>query len=515
MVFKNKKVMLIIRDGWGYKEEKTNNPILEANTPETDRLMKKYPNILLKTSGESVGLPKGYQGNSEVGHMTIGAGRIIYTPFERINHEIEQKSFFSNKILLNAINNCKKNNSVLHVIGLIQVEGVHSHINHLFAILDLCKKEKFTNVLIHAITDGRDSPVTNSVKNVGKVISKIKELGFSKIATVSGRYYSMDRDKRWDRTKKAYDCIIDGKCDEEYDDVMIQIKKCHENQEFDEFILPRRLKGYIGVKDNDSIIFFNYRTDRPRQLTQAVVEPDFSGFNRKKKRVYYVGMTNYYNSENFNVAFMDEPIKNILGEVISKNGLKQLRISETEKYAHVTFFFNSQIEKPFLNEERILIPSPKVATYDLMPEMSVFLIKDKLIEEINKNKHDFIVTNLVNCDMVGHTGKLDAIKKAIESVDKATGEIVKAGLSNDYTILIFADHGNSEDFNENVRTSHTINPVPLILISNDEDLKKCNLRNLSGLSDIASTVLELMGINIPSDMTGKSIIQGKNGRIQL
>jgi 2,3-bisphosphoglycerate-independent phosphoglycerate mutase len=506
MDVKTNKIILLIRDGWGYSDKKIKNAIIESNTPFTNRLMKEYPHTLIKTSGESVGLPEGYQGNSEVGHITIGSGRINFTPFERINYSIKDKSFFSNKELLNAINNCKKNKSVLHIIGLIQVEGVHSHINHLFALLDFCKEQGFYDVFIHAITDGRDSPVTDSIKNISLVIKKIKSLGFGKIVSVSGRYYTMDRDKRWDRTKIAYDCIVNGECSEEYKDIILQIKKCHENKEYDEFIKPRKITGYSGIKENDSIIFFNYRTDRPRQLTQAIVEKDFSGFKRNLLNLYYVGMTNYYNSDSFHVAFDDQPIKNILGEIISKKGYKQLRISETEKYPHVTFFFNSQNEEPYIGEDRILIPSPKVATYDLKPEMSVFEIADKLVEEINNKKYNLIVTNLVNCDMVGHTGKIEAIKKAIESVDSATEKIVEAGLFNDYTIFIFADHGNAEDYSDAYMTSHTINPVPLILVSNNESLKKASLKKDSGLYDIAPTVLSLMNIPVPKEMTGKNMI---------
>ncbi|MBR9705170.1 2,3-bisphosphoglycerate-independent phosphoglycerate mutase [Candidatus Pacearchaeota archaeon] len=504
---KKRKVILVIRDGWGYRKEKLKNAIFEAITPVTDKLMREYPNVLINTSGSSVGLPDGYQGNSEVGHMTIGSGRIIYSSLERINHSIKDKSFFKNIELVGAINNCKKNKSNLHIFGLIQVEGVHSHINHLFALLELCKKEKFFDVLIHVITDGRDSPVNDSLKNIKLLKEKIEEVGVGKVVSVSGRYYTMDRNKRWERTKLSYDCIVEGKCLEEFDNIINIVKKCHKDGETDEFIKPRKVVGYKGIEDGDSVIFFNYRTDRTRQLTQAICEPDFKGFSRDIKKVYYVGMTSYYKSDNFKVAFKDLEIKNILGEVISKNGLRQLRISETEKYAHVTFFFNSQIEKPFLGEDRILIQSPMIATYDLKPEMSVFEISKKLVKEIKSEKYDFIVTNLVNCDMVGHTGDINAILKAINSVDKATGEIVSAGLESGYDIMIFADHGNCEDYSKKWMTSHTINPVPLIFISND--LKSVMLKSGCGLSNIAPTVLGLMGLDIPKEMGGESLIEKK------
>ncbi len=498
------KVILIIRDGWGYRKEKKNNALFEVSTPNTDRIMKEYPNVLLKASGEAVGLPDGYQGNSEVGHMTIGSGRIIFQSLARINKSIKDKSFFKIPEFLKAIDNCKKNDTSLHLIGLLQVEGVHAHRDHLFALLDLCKKEKFKKVYIHIITDGRDSPVNNSIKHVGALIKKIKKIGFGKIATISGRYYTMDRDKRWDRTKKAYDCIVDAQ-GKTFDDPLIQIKKCHKNNETDEFIEPRKHVSYLGVKENDSMIFYNFRTDRPRQFTQAVVEDKFDGWNRKPLKIFYVGMTQYYTPMNAKVAFKDQTFKNLLGEIISKKGLKQFRISETEKYAHVTFFFNGQIEKPYPGEERTLIPSPKVPTYDLKPEMSVYEIADKLVEEIKKDKYDFIVTNLVNGDMVGHTGNMDAIHKAIMAVDTALGKIIDAGLQKGYTLLVCADHGNVEDKSKKWETSHTTNPVPFIVI--DPKYKNVKLKHGKGLQDIAPTVLKIMKIEKPSDMTGESIIE--------
>jgi len=501
---KKKPIILIIRDGWGYRASKKQNAVAQGKTPNTDRLMKQYPNILIEASGKAVGLPKGYEGNSEVGHLTIGSGRIILESIERINKSIRDKSFFKKKAFLGAINNSKKNKSKLHIIGLLQVEGVHAHMDHLFALLDLCKKEKFKDVYIHVITDGRDAPITASIPKIKRLENKLKKIGFGKIVTLSGRYYAMDRDKRWKRTKKAYDCIVKGKA-AEFDDCIKQAKECHKQNETDEFIIPRKLKGYEGVKKKDSIIFYNFRTDRPRQLTQAIVEKKFIGWKRKPLDVYFAAMTEYYKPMNAHAAFKDIFLKNILGKIISEKGLKQLRISETEKYAHVTFFFNGQIEKPYKNEDRILIPSPKVATYDLKPDMSAYKILRILLKAIDKNRYDFIVVNIVNGDMVGHTAVIKACLKAVNVVDDCVGKITKKILEKDGIALVFADHGNIEDQTPKWRTSHTTNKVPFIFVSNQG--KKIKLRNNGGLSDVAPTVLDLLGIKKPKEMTGKSLIK--------
>ncbi|MGV8086803.1 MAG: 2,3-bisphosphoglycerate-independent phosphoglycerate mutase [Candidatus Woesearchaeota archaeon] len=501
------KVILIIRDGWGYRLSKDHNALYEVPTPNTDKIMQNYPTTILNASGESVGLPQGYQGNSEVGHMTIGSGRILFQSLARINKSISNGEFFKISEFLEAINNCKKNNTTLHIIGLLQIEGVHAHIDHLFALLDLCNKENFKKVNIHVITDGRDAPVTDSEKHIVTLQKKLIELGFGKIVTISGRFYTMDRDKRWERTKQAYDCIVNGECSETFNDAQEFLKNVHSKGETDEFIIPRKTDGYEGIKSKDSLIYYNFRTDRTRQLTKAIVEETFEGWVREKLDITYVGMTQYYLPMNGLVAFKDISLKNLLGEVISKNNYKQLRISETEKYAHVTFFFNGQIEEPNPNEDRIMIPSPKVATYDSKPEMSVYEITDKIIKEISSDKYDFIVTNLVNGDMVGHTGVIDAIHKAVIAVDDCLGKIVNAGLEHNYTTLIFADHGNVEDQTIEWLTSHTINPVPFILVSNNEELKKCKLKSEKGLQDIAPTVLELLEIPKPVEMTGESLIE--------
>ncbi len=502
---KKEKVIMVIRDGWGERQSKENNAIMQVNTPVDDVLREKYPSTLIDASGNAVGLPTGYQGNSEVGHMTIGSGRIIFQPFERINKSIEEGSFFENKAFTDAIKNCKDNSSKLHIAGLLQVEGVHSHKDHLFALIDLCRQQDFRDVYFHIFTDGRDSPVNASISHLESLKEKLSETGIGEIATISGRFYAMDRDKRWDRTKKAYDCVVLGNCETEFEDALSAVKESHNKDITDEFIVPMKKQGFGGINNKDSFIFFNFRTDRPRQLTKALVEDEFDGFERENKNLFYVGMTQYYRPMNGRVAFEDVSFTNLLGDVIADNGLKQLRISETEKYAHVTFFFNGQKEEPSEGEDRILVPSPKVETYDKSPEMSVNEITQKLVEQINTEKYDLIVTNLVNCDMVGHTGDVDAIEKAIKAVDSATGKIVDSGLSHGYTILIFADHGNAEDQSLEWKTSHTMNKVPFIIVS--DDMKGSVLKEDSGLSDVAPTVLTLMGLSVPSEMTGKSIVE--------
>ena len=491
-----KKVILVVRDGWGFRKSHYMNAIAHSDTPNTDYLMKHYPNSLLKASGEAVGLPKDFQGNSEVGHMTMGAGRVILQSLSRINESIKDGSFFRNSALLGAIKNCKKHSSALHIMGLLQSEGVHSYIGHLYALLDLCRKNNFHNIFLHVFTDGRDAPVHDGIKYIKRLQKKLKGIG--KIASVSGRYYAMDRDNRWPRTRKAYDAIT-AKTNITFSDPVKFVKQSYKNGITDEFLIPGKLKDYCGVKPHDAMIFFNYRTDRPRQLTKALIEKKFAGWKRSPLDVYFVAMTQYYIPMNAHVAFKDIRLKNILGEVISREGLRQLRISETEKYAHVTFFFNDQREKPFPSEDRILIPSPKVATYDLKPEMSVYKITDKLVEQIKKKKYDFIVTNMVNCDMVGHTGVWGAVLKAIFAVDDCLGRIVEAGINNDYAILICADHGNAEDMTRLWRTSHTTNPVPCILIDGSEI-------HGGSLADIAPTVLKLMGIRKPKEMSGRSLV---------
>ncbi len=491
-------VLVLIRDGWGYRRSKKDNAIAQGNTPYTDELMRKYPHILLDASDGAVGLPKGFQGNSEVGHITIGSGRIPLQPLTRINKSIADRSFFKNKAFLKAINNCKKHHSAMHIMGLLQDEGVHSHIDHLYALLRLMKQHRLKKVYVHVFTDGRDAPPTAAKQKIKKLQEFLRRLGVGEIATISGRYYAMDRDRRWARTKKAYDAIIEAKAP-----LIVPLEQCYKSDETDEFLIPRISPEYKGVQDNDSIIFFNFRTDRPRQLTQAIVEKNFKGFKRTPKKVCFVAMTDYYSPMNALVAFRKIKLKNVLGEVLSKHNLKQLRISETEKYAHVTFFFNGENEVPFKGEDRILIPSPKVATYDLKPEMSAYEITKRAIKEIDKEKYDVIIMNIVNGDMVGHTGVIKACLKAVEVVDECVHMLATKILAKEGVALIFADHGNIEDQTEKWRTSHTLNPVPFILVSN----KKYNLREHGGLSDVAPTVLDLLGIKKPKEMTGVSLIK--------
>ncbi len=498
-------VILIIRDGWGYRKEKKDNFIALSKTPWDDFVSKNYPSTLLKASGEEVGLPKNYQGNSEVGHMTIGSGRIIFQSLEKINRSIKDKSFFRKKEFLSVIEHCKKNNKTLHLAGLLQIEGVHSHLNHLLALLDLCKKEKFFNVCIHIFTDGRDAPVLNSLKYLRTLNKKIKDTGVGKIVSVSGRYFAMDRNENYERTKIVYECISEAKS-KKFTNPVDYIKNCHKNKETDEFIKPACLKSYKGINSGDGFIFFNYRTDRPRQLTKALIEKKFGYFKRDNfKKIDFVAMTQYYKPFPGKVAFKEENIENCLGEYLSKNDYQQLRISETEKYAHVTFFFNGQKEKPYKGEKRILIPSPDVTTYDLKPEMSAPQISQKLCLEIKKKKYDFIVVNLVNGDMVGHTANRKAIKKGIEAVDKACEDIVSVALKNYYTSIVIADHGNAEDKSKKFATSHTTNPVPAYIISSNNKLKNIKLKKGMGLKDVAPTVLKVIGIKKPKQMTGKSI----------
>ncbi len=500
------KVLLIIRDGWGYREETEKNYIALADTPNTDALTAKFPHTIIKASGLAVGLPDGFQGNSEVGHMTIGSGRIAFKSLVRINTAIEDGSFFTIPEFLDAIENARKHGTVLHLLGLLQSEGVHAHEDHLFALLDLCKQQNFSNVLVHVITDGRDAPIHDSLLHLAKLQAKFDEIGFGKVATISGRYYTMDRDTRWERTQKAYDAIVLATSLEKFDDAKTQIETCHTFGETDEFIVPRCASWYAGIKKDDSFIFFNCRTDRTRQLTKAMINDNFVGWERDVLPIFFVAMTEFYRPLPGHVAFKDISMENILGEVLANHGKHQLRISETEKYAHITFFFNGQREVPYEFEDRIMIPSPKIASYDLKPEMSVYEIADNLVEQISTEKYEFIATNLVNGDMVGHTAVADAIIHAVEAVDDCVGKIVASALDHGYSVIITADHGNAEDKTPAWETSHTINPVPLILVSNNPELQNITLQEGGTLADIAPTVLELLGIEKPVEMTAKSLI---------
>lgn len=502
-------LILIIRDGWGIRKEKKGNAIALAKTPFADSLILNYPTAIVEASGVAVGLPPGYQGNSEVGHLNLGAGRVVLESLVRINNEIDSGEFFYNKELSSLCKNVVRNGKRLHIMGLLQDQGVHAHINHLFALLELAKEYNVRDVIVHVFTDGRDTPPKSALDYIEAAEMKMKSLGIGRFGVIVGRYYAMDRDRRWERTKIAYDAIAYGKA-EEFDDVSDAILDAYKNGESDEFIKPRKMKGYDGVRDGDGIIFYNYRLDRARQLTQAFVEPDFNGFDADRKMVEFVAFTRYYPEMRCKAAFPLPDMKNILGEVLSRNGLRQLRIAETEKYAHVTFFFNGQREEPFPLEQRILIHSPKVATYDMKPEMSAYAVKDKVIEAIKNDDFDVCILNFANPDMVGHTGNLDATIRACEVVDECCEEVVKAILSKGGIALVGADHGNAEemlDERNNVVTSHTTNPVYFHLVSNDEFMK-VKLKN-GILADIAPTILDILGIEKPKEMDGKSLIVRK------
>ena len=506
----DKKVtMLMILDGFGINEKEEANAIKLANTPNIDKLMKTCPTTKLYTSGLNVGLPDGQMGNSEVGHTNIGAGRIVYQELTRITKSIEDGDFFNNSELVDAIENCKKYNSKLHILGLVSDGGVHSHIRHLYAILELAKRKDFENVFVHCFMDGRDTMPTSGEGYLMNLEEKMKEKGVGKIATISGRFYSMDRDKRWNRIQKSYDAIVNGE-GIKATSVISAIESSYQKEVFDEFVEPTVIcqnnEPIAKIEENDSVVFFNFRPDRARELTRAIVDKDFNEFETKKMNLNYVCFTQYDETiPNVKIAFKPEVLKNTFGEYISNKGLTQLRIAETEKYAHVTFFFNGGEEKQYIGEDRILVPSPKVETYDLKPEMSAIEVTDKVIEAINSKKYDCIILNYANPDMVGHTGNLSATIKAIETIDKCVEKVVQTVKNNNGVLLITADHGNAEQMLDyktgEPYTAHTVNPVPLILVGMD-DAKLSEGK----LADLAPTMLQLMGLEKPEEMTGKSII---------
>jgi len=511
MVKTNTPIALIILDGWGINEHHKGNAVYNARTSNLDSLFRDYPASQLKASGMDVGLPDGQMGNSEVGHLNIGAGRIVYQDYTRINRDIEDGSFFKNKVLVEAVERAKASKTSLHVMGLLSDGGVHSHINHLFALLELAKRRELNNVLIHVFLDGRDVPPKVAQKHIKQLQRKIEETGIGKIATVMGRYYAMDRDKRWDRTQKAYEAIVMGKGIKAFTPEEA-VDKAYERGETDEFVKPTVLmtqdnKPITEVAHGDSIIFFNFRPDRARQLTRAFVDVNFKGFERKvNPKTFFVCMTLYDEDiENVQVAYKPVKLEDIFGEVISRHGFEQLRLAETEKYAHVTFFFNGGNEKAFPGEERILIPSPKVATYDQKPEMSAYEVTERAVKEIQKNKYHCFIINYANPDMVGHTGDFEAAVKAVEAVDECVGKVVNSLLKQDAVVLITSDHGNCEQMIDyetgEPHTAHTTNPVPFLLINS----KFKKVRD-GRLCDIAPTMLHLMGIEKPDSMTGESLI---------
>nr|YP_009510590.1 phosphoglycerate mutase [Gracilaria ferox]AXI96263.1 phosphoglycerate mutase [Gracilaria ferox] len=504
-----KPIILTILDGWGYSETTKGNAIQLANTPTINKLWANYPHTLLNASGQDVGLPKGQMGNSEVGHTTIGAGRIINQDLVRISKSIEDQSFFKNKTITNICKQIKNNNAKLHLIGLCSDGGVHSHITHLFALIDIIQKYNI-EVCIHAITDGRDTSPYKSKIFIEQICKYTKELHNINICTLSGRYYSMDRDCRWSRTEKSYEVLLNDNLEYRMDAVL-KINEYYKKNISDEFIPPTRLqKG--SIKNNDGIIFFNFRPDRMRQLLHTFTKSTFKGFHTKEfKSLEIITLTQYDPSLNIKTAFPPQKNINFIGEIISNHGLKQLRLAETEKYAHVTYFFNGGIEEPFPGEDRQLIPSPQVETYDLYPEMSAEALTTTAINAINKNIYALIVINYANPDMVGHTGDLAATIQAINTIDKCIKKIWTTSKSMNYTLIITADHGNADymlDESNQPCTSHSTNPVPFILAepSNQFNIYKNNLRNNGNLADIAPTILELFNLDIPTEMNGKSLL---------
>ena len=497
--------VLCIMDGVGIRDTEYGNAVKMAKKPNLDYLIKNYPHSKLEASGELVGLPAGQMGNSEVGHTNIGAGRIVYQPLQLITNQIKNGEFFQNKNLLETIKHVKDNHSNLHICGLLSDGGIHSHINHLFGLIDLCKKEGISNVYYHVFLDGRDTLPNICLKYLDELSEKIKETSVGSIASISGRYYAMDRDNRWDRVKKAYDVMVTGigiECNS-YKDV---IEKNYNEGIFDEFIVPTIIDKNGMIKDNDGLIAFNFRPDRLREIFKAITNPDFSDFEHKNlKNIKLTTMMPVSDEVICNNAFELQKLDNTLGEYLSKNHKTQLRIAETEKYAHVTYFFDGGVEKDLDGCKRILVNSPKVATYDLKPEMSAYEVTDKLIKELD-NHLDVVILNFANGDMVGHTGNLDAAIKAVETVDDCIGKIYKKVEEIGGTLIVTADHGNSEvmiDDNGNVITSHTTNKVPFIITDKSIKLED------GKLADIAPTMLYLLGLDIPKEMTGNVLIKGE------
>lgn len=507
-----KPTVLMILDGYGLNDRKDANAVAEAKTPVMDKLMAECPFVKGYASGLAVGLPDGQMGNSEVGHLNMGAGRIVYQELTRITKEIEDGEFFQNEALLAAVENAKKNNSSLHLYGLLSDGGVHSHNTHLYGLLELAKRHGLEKVYVHCFLDGRDTPPASGKGYIKELNDKMKEIGVGQVATVMGRYYAMDRDNRWERVEKAYRALTKGE-GAEYDCPVCGMNDTYKEEVFDEFVKPiivvKDGKPVATIQDKDSIIFFNFRPDRAREITRAFCDDEFSGFEREKKLdLTYVCFTEYdVTIPNKLVAFHKVELHNTFGEYLAANGKTQARIAETEKYAHVTFFFNGGVEEPNKGEDRILVKSPKVATYDLQPEMSAYGVCDKLCEAIRSGKYDVIIINFANPDMVGHTGVEEAAIKAVEAVDECVGKAVEALKSVDGQMFICADHGNAEQLKDYETgapfTAHTTNPVPFILVNADPAYR---LREGGCLADIIPTLLELMEMEQPAEMTGKSLL---------
>jgi 2,3-bisphosphoglycerate-independent phosphoglycerate mutase len=503
----NKKVLLLILDGWGITQDPSVSAIAQADTPYVDSLYNRFPNATLRTDGMNVGLPEGQMGNSEVGHMNLGAGRIVYQDLAKISLAAENDTLKDEIVLRDAFDYAKQNQKKVHFLGLLSDGGVHSHINHLKGLLNTASSMGVSNIFVHAFTDGRDVDPKSGVNHVKSIQDHMKTTG-GKLASVVGRYYAMDRDKRWERVKEAYDLLVHGK-GVSSENAIQSMQKSYESGITDEFIKPIVMtengQPLATISEGDVVIFFNFRTDRGRQLTQVLTQEDNSDYNMKKLPLHFVTLTNYDDTFNgIKVVFQKDNLKDTLGEILSENNKTQIRIAETEKYPHVTFFFNGGRETPFDGERRILCPSPKVATYDLKPEMSAFEIRDKILPEIENETADFICLNFANPDMVGHTGDFNAAIKACETVDKCTHDIVETALQHGYATIIIADHGNCETMRNpdgSPHTSHTTNPVPIIIADNDITAVKDGI-----LGDIAPTILKLLGVHKPDVMTRESLV---------
>ncbi|MCG7942080.1 MAG: 2,3-bisphosphoglycerate-independent phosphoglycerate mutase [Candidatus Thiodiazotropha taylori] len=508
-----KPVVLTILDGWGYSEDTEVNAITEARTPVWDRLWREHPHTLITTTGAAVGLPGGQMGNSEVGHLNLGAGRVVYQEFTRVSRSIRTGSFFTNQTLTAAVDKAAESGKTVHLLGLLSPGGVHSHEEHIHAMAKLAVDRGAKQVYFHAFLDGRDTPPKSAEASLVALNEVFESLGVGRIASLIGRYYAMDRDNRWERVEQAYNLLVDGKAEYQVEDAISGLHDAYQRGETDEFVVSTSVTpagaSPARVEDGDVMLFLNYRADRARQLTKSFVEADFDAFKRERVPALaeFVSLTRYHKQFDIPVAFPPEKLRNVFGEYIAKQGLLQLRLAETEKYAHVTFFFNGGREKPFEGEDRILVPSPQVATYDLKPEMSAEEVTDHLVEAIESGKYDAIICNFANSDMVGHTGKFEAAKLAIETLDHCLGRVLKALHRVDGEMLVTADHGNAEQMEDHINhqphTAHTTNPVPLIYIG------RHNAQLLEGgaLCDISPTLLKIMGLSQPDEMKGRSLIE--------
>ena len=511
MTHSGKPIVLLILDGWGYRDGGDDNAINGAQTPVWDQLWQQRPHTLIGTSGEAVGLPDGQMGNSEVGHLNLGAGRVVYQELSRIGRSIDSGDFYSNPTLTQVVDRAIANGKAVHIMGLLSPGGVHSHEEHIHAMVRMAAKQGATRIYLHALLDGRDVPPKSAEPSLRAMNEVFAEQGVGRIASITGRYYTMDRDQRWERVEKGYAVMTEGRAEYEAADAVAALYQAYERGENDEFVEPTRIQGADDelalIEDGDAVIFMNYRSDRAREITQAFIESDFSGFDRRvvPKLAGFVTLTQYNQAFDTPVVFPPNDLHNVFGEVIANHGLRQLRLAETEKYAHVTFFFNGGREEPFANEDRILVPSPKVATYDLQPEMSAGEVTDRLVETIEKGQHDVIICNLANPDMVGHTGIYEAAVQAVEVIDQNLGTIVTALEAAGGQMLITADHGNVEQMQDpksgQPHTAHTHNPVPLVYVG-----LPAVLAEHGSLCDLSPTMLKLLGLDQPPEMEGHPLV---------